>query len=68
MTDRDPQGVGDSGPQPFGRLTAFYMRHRETVLDLLTGAALLVALSLIMNRGLFGFETMDGWVVNYGNF
>ena len=68
MTDRDPQGVGDSGAPPLGRLTALYMRHRETVLDLLTGAALLVALSLILNRGLFGFETMHGWVVNYGNF
>ena len=36
--------------------------------DFLTGIMLIVALALLLNRGLFGIETGEGWTVSYGIF
>lgn len=41
---------------------------REAALDLMAGAALAVALSLLLDRASFGLGSTDAWVFFYGQF
>lgn len=45
-----------------------WCRRNERLRDILTGIAIVVAVSLLLNRGMFGFEMAKVWIVNYGNF
>jgi hypothetical protein len=50
------------------RLQAWAAAHDAALRDILTGIMLVIALGLLLNRGLFGLETGEGWTVSYGNF
>ncbi len=50
------------------RLGAFFQAPSGRLGYLISGALAFVALSVLLNRHLFGFASSEGWKVSYGAF